>query len=355
MRPFVNLLTSRALSMFRLPTVLAILGLAGGLATGRALAPSIASATGDSTNSSCPNEAMVGFSASLPDCRAYEQVSPVEKDGGSGGVLVFGSLIQEVDRLPFQSTADGSSITYPGEPFFGIRSIKAGFPDLLTQYTSVRSSGIWSTKVGDMLNLEDVPAPRVPASAEEEPRAKVVEETADGSKVFFLDEKHSPGITPDSNAAEGEPDLYEYTVPSTSNPAGELVDLTVDTNVKAGEPEHGDARGILGIGGEGSEEGSYVYFVAGGIFSPEASQGGCLVNAVTGEATGEGCNLYLRHDGITTFVATLPPKDEGGADQSITEKAGIDWPVSPRSRTAEVSPNGQYVAYVNMALLAVWG
>jgi hypothetical protein len=308
------------------------------------LSPTSALAAGDVNESSCPNEAMVGYSANLPDCRAYEQVSPTEKEGGSGGVLVFGTLTQADKRLPFQATADGSAITYPGEPFFDVPSREAGREEF-AQYTSIRSSGIWSTTLGDTPPLEGAPVPLLP-SVTEGTSPQVLEETPSGSKVFFLDEKRGPGITPDSNAAEGEPDLYEYTVPSPSKPAGELVDLTVDTNVKAGEPEHGDARGILGIGGEGSEEGSYVYFIAGGIFSPEASQGGCLLE-VNGQTTGEGCNLYLRHSGATTFIATLSPKDEQGAGNFGTV---FDWPLSPHSRTAEVSPNGQYVIYGNETL-----
>jgi hypothetical protein len=105
-------------------------------------------------------------------------------------------------------------------------------------------------------------------------------------------------------------------------------------------------RGILGIGGEGTEEGAYVYFIAGGLLSPEASPGGCLLET-NGLPTGEGCNLYLRHSGTTTFIATLSPKDEQGAEGIGTV---IDWPISPHSRTAEVAPNGRYVVYGNEAL-----
>jgi hypothetical protein len=329
------------------------------------LSPTSALAAGDVTAPSCPNEAMVGYSANLPDCRAYEQVSPVKKDGGSGGALVFGGFLQENKKLPFQSVGNGSAVVYPGEPSFMVPPRDEEIEEF-AQYTSVRSSDAWSTTVGDTLTPETVPTVILP-SVSEGSNPQVLEETPDGSKVFFLDEKHGPGITPDSNAAENEPDLYEYTVPSSAHPAGELVDLTVDTNIKGGKPEHADVRGILGVGGEGAEEGSYVYFVAGGILAPEASEGGCTLNG-GGGAAGEGCNLYLRHSGTITFIATLPPKDEVGALDFATVKTGFDWTVLPSTRTAEVSPNGRYVAYVNiaptgpyaeegeiLALLAVWG
>jgi hypothetical protein len=45
--------------------------------------PGSARAAGDANQDSCGNEAAAGFSATLPDCRAYEMVSPPYKDGFS--------------------------------------------------------------------------------------------------------------------------------------------------------------------------------------------------------------------------------------------------------------------------------
>jgi hypothetical protein len=266
----------------------------------------------------CPNAALrTGLSAGLPDCRAFEQVSPTGKEGGVGGVTNNGYPGAEGDARPLLVSADGSAVVYPGEPFFEPSS--SGNENV---YTSVRSAGGWGTVNGDTLGFEPVPVPVVPPFA----GARVLEETPDGSKVFFADEAHGPGITGDSNAAVGEPDLYQYDVAT-----GQATDLTVDAS------EHPDVRGIMGIGGEGSEEGSYVYFVAGGSLAAGATPG--------------GDNLYLRHNGNTRFIAALSPVDDTAEHDALTSEPLGDWSALPTFRTAEVSPSGQYVAFGSVSAL----
>jgi hypothetical protein len=329
---------------------LLILALAAG-ALACAHLPASALASGDVNEASCPNETMVGFSANLPDCRAYEQVSPAEKDGGSGGVLNFDypeqAFVRAAGGRPMQALADGSEITYTGEPFFDVQRKGTGEPEY-EQYTSSRLASEWETKTGDTLPLETAPVPVLPSFAEEQPGAQVLEETPTGSKVFFTDEKEIPGST----TGPGEPDLYEYTKPSPTLPLGRTVDLTIDPI----PGQHADVQGIIGIGGKGSEEGTYVYFIAGGIIAPGPSKSGCKIDESTKVAEGEGCNLYLRHDGVTTYIKTLAPSDEqGSASQVLGGIAGVrevkDWAPLPFERTSEVSPNGRYVTFGSHAAL----
>ena len=146
--------------------------------------------------------------------------------------------------------------------------------------------------------------------------------SGDGSKVFFTDENR---LTKESTAG---PDLYEYDLDA---PAGErLSDLSLP--VKSGV--HANVQGVVGT----STDGSDVYFVAAGALTEGK-------NAEGQEPTPGQPNLYLRHDGVTTFVVTL-----AGGDDEFAEGEGIndgDWQADAGKRTAEVAPDGQSVVFMS--------
>jgi hypothetical protein len=263
------------------------------------------------------------YDAGLPDCRAYEQVSPTEKDGGSGGVFNFDSPGQYAGAgdHPMQSPPTESSITYGGEAFYqippdekehvGVQGSPGQQYTFEQQYTSVRSTNGWNTEHGDTLNPEQVAPLALPPGS----HAENAEESPSGAEVFYVE----AGT------------LYEY------KPSSDVVPNPANlTPIGAG------VQGLLGNGGEGAEEGSYVYFVAAGALAPGAVSGTCEPETISHNKTkGTGCKLYMYHDGAITFIATLSSLDEQGGTLGSTAE---DWS-GPSQRTAEVSPNGRYVAF----------
>ncbi len=155
--------------------------------------------------------------------------------------------------------------------------------------------------------------------------------SSDGSDVFFTDEGR---LTGNSTAATGEPDLYEYEVNGKSGEPGTLTDLTV---AKTGA--HADVQGVVGA----SEDGSYVYFVADGVLTEGK-------NLEEREPVAGQPNLYLRHDGVTSFIATLSVEDGDAVKPFELEAEGGaigDWQAAIGDRTAEVTPNGHALAFVS--------
>jgi hypothetical protein len=72
-----------------------------------------------SAGAACPNAPFrTGASARLPDCRAYEMVSPVDKENGDILVLERGGTIHAPMSLN-QSSADGERLTYSSYRAFG--------------------------------------------------------------------------------------------------------------------------------------------------------------------------------------------------------------------------------------------
>jgi len=104
----------------------------------------------------------------------------------------------------------------------------------------------------------------------------------DGSRVFFTD---ANDLTVGATARRGYPDLYEYDLQS-----GGLTDLTVDRAIGGAD--------VLGYSGA-SADGSYLYFVAEGVLT------GAQTNSEGASAVAFEPNLYVLHEGVTTFIATL--------------------------------------------------
>ncbi len=119
--------------------------------------------------------------------------------------------------------------------------------------------------------------------------------TVDGTKVFFTKEEH----------------LYEYSA--------------------AGKMTNDLASGVQGLLGA-SDSGAYVYFISSSVLNGHGEAG--------------QPNLYLAHEGETRFIATLSPEDNEVKGEGSNVVEG-DWYRTFAGRTAEVSPDGRYVAFVS--------
>jgi hypothetical protein len=142
--------------------------------------------------------------------------------------------------------------------------------------------------------------------------------SSDGSRVFFTD---AARLTVDSTAKDNTPDLYEFDVEAET-----LTDLTADHNA-------GEHAGVQGILQGASEDGSYLYFVANGVLAPKAAPGNCPEPGAT-------CNLYVRHAGVTTFIAALSANDQHWNEETASEG-------KQELVTSRVSPSGRWFAFMS--------
>jgi hypothetical protein len=183
------------------------------------------------------------------------------------------------------------------------------------------------------LDLTETGAPPGPYGEPE-----YMDASGEGSRIFFLDGER---LTANSGATNGgeafkpqdqRPDLYECAITEVDGKDHcALTDLTPETN-----HESAHVATVLGA----SEDDSYVYFAAAGdlgLAPPESEPGGC--EQVGGEedipATAL-CNVFVRHDGVTKFVAALSQADRG------------DWVTNGSPPSAvRVSPNGSYLAFLS--------
>jgi hypothetical protein len=176
---------------------------------------------------------------------------------------------------------------------------------------------------------------------------------SDDSRIFFLDgAKLTPnsGATrnktfmPSSGNKEEKPDLYECGVVETAGKDHcELRDLTP----RGESGESAKVAEVLGV----SEDGSYIYFAAGGGLGA-AAPGACFDpnepfyegNNSTGEdilPTGTLCNVFVRHLNSETGVWE-PPR----LVARLSQLDAAAWnPGGLRGSSVRVSPNGRYLAF----------
>jgi hypothetical protein len=337
----------------------------------------------------------------LPDGRGYELVSPLANADGNvyvpeAGIVGSGPIghTQEASPLPVRASADGSAVQYVADPLTtggsGNRGVQSG-----NQYVAVHESGGgWRSVDLETAGLNRTPfeallpdelvnsgTSSVPAGSHrlvknEEglfdlsggrslPVSVLPDGThatnaswatgiahvisADGSRIFWTDTVGRIYVR--ENDARTVPVSVGAATYWTASPDGryafytengELSRFDVENETREALAGAGAAvKGVIGVN-ETGEDGAYIYFVAGGTLAPGA--------------TLEGDNLYLRHDGVTTFIATLSVADEdmgfayNGFEVGVFAKYG-DWVPGFGERTAKPTPDGHSLVFVSEAPL----
>lgn len=233
-----------------------------------------------------------------------------------------GGKLQLVSVLPHGGEAAAGENT----PSVG-RSISAYFRVFRNTVSDDGSRVVWTAEnalfVRDSARGETVQVDAAqPGAAGASGEGQFQTASSDGSRVFFTDTRQ---LTVGSTAAPGKPDLYVFELSSGSGPlSGVLRDLTVDGNA-------GESANVQVIVPGASEDGSYVYFAAGGALA---------AGAVPSESCETTCNLYVEHYDGTAWEAPKLIATVSGEDSA-------DWGWPETDSLSRVSPNGRYLSFMS--------
>jgi DNA-binding beta-propeller fold protein YncE len=171
----------------------------------------------------------------------------------------------------------------------------------------------------------------------------------DGSRVYFSDGSGQVYVRVDGEKTFKVPDTSGF-VTSSADGLRVLLNDGYVYEVNEGEEKleaiealtqgHGGFRGILGS----SKDLSSVYFVDTELLAGE--------NAEHKTPTEDANNLYLSRGGSVVFIASLAAPDDGdGAALGVLAGQTGDWAASATHRTARVTPDGRYAAFMSLANL----
>ncbi|HEV3323511.1 MAG TPA: hypothetical protein VG147_15105 [Solirubrobacteraceae bacterium] len=245
--------------------------------------------------------------------------TPGEPEGEPDGRLQLVSLLPDVPPYDGRPASGGG--------FLGFRS-----RDIRNAVSDDGSRVIWSGAghlfMRDMINGQTV---QLDQAGVKEGVFQFA--SGNGRDVFFTDES---ALVAGSHAATNRPDLYECEMQEKEEGGRETLecrvkDLTVDST---------EAADVLNVVLVGSEESSYLYFVATGVLTSEE-------NTTRKEKAKAGAdNLYMLHYNAEleeweepTFIAGLSPEDE--RDWGEPNFGDLE-PV-----TSRVSPDGEYFAFMS--------
>jgi hypothetical protein len=258
----------------------------------------------------CPNAGYrIGPSSNLPDCRAYEQVSPANK---SGGAVKFDLLNQSLGGYT-QISPSGDRALFVSYSAFADAS-----GSLENQYQSERSGqGSWTT-------VSVAPEPTrfqgIPSAAAAEDASDELTTTITNTPGTYdpLDADGSPGPFAPRALVGGQVDVY------TTNLNGE-VEWASRGNEDLPDAEETPAVYL----GRSSDAGHVVFSIA------ELG----LVPPAVGPAQVAGENIYDRHGGHTYLVGV----DSAGR---LTSPCGAGQEGTPQGVIPSVSSTGN-VAFVS--------
>ncbi len=250
--------------------------------------------------------------------------------GGPGLYEWSGGSLQLLDVLPVGEAGPavlaGTATVLPGADALGVRgSVSDDGQRVVMEGGATGGQGLYlrDLPAGETLRLDVPQGGKGPSE-----NAVYMDASSDASRVFFLDSGRLM-----AGSSQRGADLYEYNL---NAPMGSrLSDLSVDSHAR----QSAHVAMVLGV----SEDGSYLYFAAGGALAPGAGEGACPFARAQEQAGERGCNLYVRHEGVTRLIAVLPGEDF------------YDW--SPPHSTgsvqvyARVSPNGRWLAFMSAAEL----
>jgi hypothetical protein len=240
----------------------------------------------------CSNQAFrYGPSAALPDCRAYEMVSPIEKNGGD---IVTRCNNRCLRTSLMQAAPDGSRLSYSSYQGFGdVKSVLYS-----NQYMATPGADGWSSHSLNPPWQQTLYTDFISGVEQFYELNIAVKAISEDLSTMVVTNASKPALTPD--ATEGAPNLY-----LRHNDSGQYEWITALGDPSEPSPGAGKEVEVQAI----TPDGEHVVFSINSQLTPDAAP-----------EAGQQHQLYEYSDGELHHVSKLP--DDTPVPQSMTSSAG---------------------------------